>query len=168
MTSWYTVRGYPRDWKIVREQILKRAGYRCECAGECGAQHHERHFIADPVLGIVVDKLYCGLADGTFRMRSNGKQGRVVLTIAHLDHHPPNCDDTNLRAWCQPCHLNYDRDLHEERKRLRKQGRSVDPIGDPILCCAQCLVGHHDRCLGDATDCCCLSCDVLSLPRPHR
>ena len=24
---------------------------------------------------------------------------RVVLTIAHLDHTPENCDDANLRAW---------------------------------------------------------------------
>jgi hypothetical protein len=33
---------------------------------------------------------------------------RVVLTTAHLDHHPPNCDPANLRAWCQRCHNRYD------------------------------------------------------------
>lgn len=33
---------------------------------------------------------------------------RVVLTTAHLDHNPRNCELDNLRAWCQLCHLTYD------------------------------------------------------------
>jgi 5-methylcytosine-specific restriction endonuclease McrA len=32
----------------------------------------------------------------------------VVLTIAHLDHNPENCDRDNLRALCQLCHNRYD------------------------------------------------------------
>ena len=32
----------------------------------------------------------------------------VVLTVAHLDHIPENCDDDNLKAMCQRCHNNYD------------------------------------------------------------
>ena len=38
----------------------------------------------------------------------------VVLTTAHLDHTPENCDPANLRAMCQGCHLHYDRDHHRE------------------------------------------------------
>jgi hypothetical protein len=44
----------------------------------------------------------------------------VVLTIAHLDHTPENCDPDNLRAWCQRCHLTYDRDHHRQTRRSRK------------------------------------------------
>ena len=36
----------------------------------------------------------------------------VVLTVAHLDHTPENCDDANLRAMCQGCHLRYDHHHH--------------------------------------------------------
>ena len=34
---------------------------------------------------------------------------RIVLTVAHLDHTPENCDYENLKALCQKCHNNYDK-----------------------------------------------------------
>jgi hypothetical protein len=37
---------------------------------------------------------------------------RIVLTVAHLDHNPANCDYSNLRALCQKCHLAYDHQHH--------------------------------------------------------
>ena len=44
----------------------------------------------------------------------------IVLTVAHLDHTPENCDPANLKAMCQGCHLHYDRDHHAEtRARTR-------------------------------------------------
>lgn len=36
----------------------------------------------------------------------------VVLTVAHLNHTPEDCREDNLRAMCQRCHLNYDKDEH--------------------------------------------------------
>lgn len=62
---------YPSDWKDVRRRILERAGNSCE---GCGAENDKLH----PITG-----------------------GKVVLTIAHLDHPPENCDPNNLLAWCQ-------------------------------------------------------------------
>jgi 5-methylcytosine-specific restriction endonuclease McrA len=44
----------------------------------------------------------------------------VVLTTAHLDHDPSNCDPANLRAWCQRCHNTYDAPMRAERRRARK------------------------------------------------
>jgi 5-methylcytosine-specific restriction endonuclease McrA len=43
---------------------------------------------------------------------------RVILTIAHLDHTPENCDPGNLRALCQKCHNTYDA---PHRSRTRKK-----------------------------------------------
>lgn len=43
---------------------------------------------------------------------------RVILTVAHLDHQPENCDRDNLRAMCQRCHLAYDA---EEHMRVRAE-----------------------------------------------
>lgn len=33
---------------------------------------------------------------------------KVVITVAHLDHTPENCDLANLAALCQKCHNSYD------------------------------------------------------------
>lgn len=46
----------------------------------------------------------------------------VVLTIAHLDHTPENCDPDNLLAMCQRCHLAYDAESHAvERYRAHRE-----------------------------------------------
>jgi hypothetical protein len=44
----------------------------------------------------------------------------VVLTVAHLDHMPEHCDDDNLMAMCQRCHLSYDAD-HHAASRIRRR-----------------------------------------------
>lgn len=83
---------YPENWKEVRAGILERAGNRCEC---CGVENHSHRL--NP---------------------KTGKRVRIVLTIAHLDHVPENCDPSNLRAWCQKCHNSYDAQ-HRAETRLR-------------------------------------------------
>lgn len=37
-----------------------------------------------------------------------------MLTVAHLNHTPEDCDPGNLRAMCQGCHLHYDREHHSQ------------------------------------------------------
>ena len=85
---------YPRDWSEISARIrFERAAGRCECVGECGHDHggrcEARHGEPHPVTG-----------------------SKVVLTTSHRDHVPEHCDDGNLFAMCQRCHLAYDRDLH--------------------------------------------------------
>lgn len=86
-------RRYPKDWKQIRAAILERAEHRCEW---CGVKNHAT-------------------------VERSGSQTRIVLTIAHLDHTPENCAPENLRALCQRCHLNYDRDQHLKNARLTRQ-----------------------------------------------
>lgn len=80
---------YPPEWpeisRFIREE---RSGGRCEFDwnGErCKALNGKPH----PETGSI-----------------------VVLTVAHLDHTPENCDLENLKAGCQRCHLHYDRKIH--------------------------------------------------------
>jgi len=88
---------YPKNWKEIRKRILKRAKNRCEFRDEsrkrCKALNHKPH----PITG-----------------------SRVVLTIAHLDHNPENCDDKNLKAGCQRCHNRYDIKHRVEGIKKRK------------------------------------------------
>lgn len=118
---------YPKDWKLVRERILKRANYQCEHPG-CRARHgvtgywHNGKF--SPMnealwqAGVKVgDRVAC--ADG-----STIKIIKIVLTIAHLDHTPENCADDNLRAWCQRHHLAYDLDHHRATAQATRRARA--------------------------------------------
>lgn len=50
---------------------------------------------------------FCGVAN--YSMRGST---RIVLTIAHLNHDIRDNDPSGLRALCQKCHLNWDRDHH--------------------------------------------------------
>jgi len=75
---------YPKDWKAISLEIRKRAGNCCEGSPafpNCRAENGKPH----PITG-----------------------STVVLTTAHLDHTPENCDPSNLKAWCQRCHNTYD------------------------------------------------------------
>lgn len=95
---------YPKNWREIRKRILARAGDRCEGSPDfplCRAANYQPH----PETG-----------------------SRVVLTIGHLDHTPENCDEKNLKAWCQRCHLNYDKQHHAETaaKTRRDNSPQVD------------------------------------------
>ncbi|MCX5522241.1 hypothetical protein OG342_05080 [Streptomyces bobili] len=88
---------YPKDWPKISQRIrFERAQGRCECTGECGRGTHDGR---------------CSNIHGQYAYSTGSK---VVLTVAHLDHTPENCDPANLRAMCQGCHLHYDRDHHRE------------------------------------------------------
>lgn len=97
---------YPADWPEISRRIrFDRAGGQCECTGECGRGTHEGR---------------CPNFHGDVAYSSNSV---VVLTVAHLDHTPEHCDDQNLRAMCQGCHLHYDRDHHAQTAyRTRREG----------------------------------------------
>lgn len=59
---------------------------------------------------------FCGIENHT--IRENGSL--VVLTIAHLDQTPENCDYSNLRALCQKCHNNYDMPFRVKNRTRRE------------------------------------------------
>lgn len=96
---------YPKDWKEIRAVILKRADHRCECHGECGLHHGRR----------------CVERNQTQATYANG---RIVLTIAHLDHDTTHNDADNLRAYCNRCHLRYDRELHMKNARKTRERKN--------------------------------------------
>lgn len=89
---------YPADWREIVERVRERSGDCCEGSPlfpDCRAPNGTRH----PVTGSV-----------------------VVLTTGHLDHVPENCELSNLRHWCQRCHLNYDAKHHAQSSyRTRKE-----------------------------------------------
>lgn len=106
---------YPKDWKrISREIRMERAGGRCECRGECGRGTHKGR----------CPNFHGGPAYGTGSL--------VILTTAHLDHTPENCEPANLKAMCQGCHLHYDREHHAETAyKTRREGKAIRDLLEP-------------------------------------
>lgn len=99
---------YPKDWKAISSRIRERSGGQCECYGECGIPH------------TTPGPRRCAEQNGT-----PGKEmrGKVVLTVAHLDHQPENCENGNLRAMCQRCHLRYDLPHHQKNARATREAK---------------------------------------------
>lgn len=117
-------RRYPPDWKAISLRLRsERAGWRCECRGECLIHRDpdKRH----PADTHLERDGRCGARQGD--PTASGRW-TVVLTVAHLDHTPENCDPLNLLAMCQSCHLRYDGPHHAETRRAA----AADP-GAPLL-----------------------------------
>jgi len=95
---------YPKDWKRISAAVREDAGNRCEGSPsfpDCRAENGKPH----PETG-----------------------AKVVLTTAHLDHHPENCARENLRAWCQRCHNVYDAPMR--RRGIEERHRATCADGD--------------------------------------
>ena len=129
---------YPADWDQIRQQILNRAGHRCE---QCGVPNHvwvvrneagehwpsEGRSSRDNLLRSIK---YEGGVDGGCGM----KPIRIVLTIAHTDNPDPmDCRPENLKALCQRDHLRLDAKMHginaavtrskNKRKQIEQAGQ---------------------------------------------
>jgi hypothetical protein len=89
---------YPSDWRAISTHVKTEAAWKCEW---CDVEH-----------GAIVQR--------------DGRSVTIVLTVAHLDHTPENCDRTNLAALCQQCHNRYDvkhRQGNASKTRDRKRGQ---------------------------------------------
>lgn len=107
---------YPDDWREISSRIrFVRAQGRCECEGECRRGTHT------------------GRCPNVHGQPAYGTGSKVVLTVAHLNHTPEDCDDDNLRAMCQGCHLHYDLEHHMHtaaQSRTAALTAQMDPLFD--------------------------------------
>ena len=105
---------YPKDWKAITRRIRERSETldgpegQCECVAECDLHPWGR----------------CVERNGRKAFFAKGK---IVLTVAHLDHTPENCADDNLKAMCQRCHLRYDREHHAATSRATRDEKNTTP-----------------------------------------
>lgn len=125
---------YPKHWPQIRERILARAANCCEHP-DCGARNYDVGYWRKQMGRFVWFEQVRGLrtwressaaaAELFFAASEEGpKPTVIVLTIAHLDHTPENCEEANLRAFCQRHHLAYDHDHHRANAQATRRTRS--------------------------------------------
>lgn len=123
---------YGREWRErTRPRILARAGNCCE---QCGKPNRRRVWVISLSPGSQFWTLtksrqawhYCDgekAGSGTYQVSyypMEPRRIRVVLTIAHLNHQAGDDREENLKALCQWCHLNHDKEHHHETRAARK------------------------------------------------
>lgn len=119
---------YPANWKQIRADILNRAGNKCEFCGIANKSYivyrnGKRHSVYEPTHFLYPQ--YASLGKSWTCADSSGeiatyRKALVVLTIAHLDQTPENCDYNNLRALCQKCHNTLDAPFRAKHRKNKK------------------------------------------------
>lgn len=135
---------YPADWPQISAAVRADAGDRCEwCRVRNGSMiyrgSHDDSGATVPAYRYADATVYeCSFHAqsgeeliascwDTFDARPGGPV-RVVLTVAHLDHRPENCDRDNLVALCQACHNSYDAPMRA--RGIAERRRAERAVGD--------------------------------------
>lgn len=93
---------YPINWKEISEDIrFNRAKNKCEV---CGAINYS----------------YVNKYTRELCTQDEDDAIQIILTVAHLDHIPENCDYSNLKAMCQKCHNSYDASHRANTRKEKK------------------------------------------------
>jgi hypothetical protein len=123
---------YPSDWDAISKRIRRQAGNKCERCKAPNGQIVARGRGED-------EGTYCLFDGGEVFDDETGKalgraRGseydakrfvRIVLTVAHVDHDPSNNAESNLKAWCQKCHLAHDKGQHVASARATRLSRKA-------------------------------------------
>ncbi len=129
---------YPKNWHEISLQIRERAGQKCEECGvpnrQLGGRDESGNWWRAKPTGDNGMQLTWPTEGSEAWCESDGREPRrlrivrIVLTVAHLDHKPENCDPENLRAWCQRCHNRYDAPMR--RAGIKERARAQAAVGD--------------------------------------
>ena len=104
---------YPEDWDAIAHMVKVESNWTCE---QCGKQCRE--FDEDLVDFVIRTSGGRHSSEGYERLRH---PQRFTLTTAHLDHVPENCERSNLKALCVPCHARMDLRAMPHKKNLKRE-----------------------------------------------
>lgn len=106
---------YPSNWEAIALEIKQNANWICQgCAKPCRRPKES------------IQAFISRTFDTVNAEEAIAYPQRYCLTVAHLDHTPPNCDYSNLRALCSVCHLRYDKDHHVKSRKANKAKKLKD------------------------------------------
>jgi len=108
----------PGWFRETRPRIIERAGNCCE---NCRVPNHT-HTLRGPegtwLKSKPLTRSWWIYPDGRRQRMIRGpvRMVYIVLTVAHLNHTAGDDRDQNLKALCQWCHLNHDKEHHRETR----------------------------------------------------
>jgi hypothetical protein len=100
---------YPPNWGAIARAIKAEVDWRCEFCGRPCLRPGELPQEFMTRLCTTGNVETCPVV-AEYRKAPR----RFLLTVAHLNHMPADCERDNLKALCSPCHCRYD---------LRQMGR---------------------------------------------
>jgi len=116
---------YPKDWKQIVSKVRERSGDCCEGSPAYPDCRRPNGSLLNKRTGeITTDSMIAEV----WQLVDGDRVVKIVLTTAHLNHVPEDCDLDNLRHWCQRCHLQYDAAHHAINARATRQSKKA--IGD--------------------------------------
>jgi hypothetical protein len=115
---------YPKDWRSIVGRVRERSGDRCEGSPAHPDCRRPNGWLLNKCTGELTDD---GEIAEAWEFADGDKVVKIVLTTAHLDHVPENCDLSNLRHWCQRCHLLYDAKHHAITAASTRKSRANTP-----------------------------------------
>jgi hypothetical protein len=93
---------YPTNWQAIALPIKQQADWCCqECGRRCQRPEESLEQLRSRI--------------------GQAKPRQYLLTVAHLDQNPQNCDDDNLKALCTVCHLRHDRQFRAKQQALLRE-----------------------------------------------
>lgn len=116
---------YPKNWEAIALAIKTEVNWTCEnCGRPCRRPNETNSQLRDRL-----EEEHPWWAWDIYDVEEDPNLGpigvekfkRFCLTVAHLDHVPQNCDRTNLRALCAPCHCRYDLRAMATKRRLKQE-----------------------------------------------
>lgn len=124
---------YPSNWKIeIVPQVKERDNNRCAFCGISNYTVFRYGSLGCKMQYNPYDK--CNTYQEALSLKENAEKESgldwkiIVLTVAHLNHDINDNDLSNLKALCQKCHLNYDKEHHKKNSRetLKKKKGIVE------------------------------------------
>jgi len=106
---------YPKDWEAIARNIKNKSNWSCEQCGRLCRRPGESWQELEQRLSIAIHK----------------KQ-QYTLTVAHLNHIPADCSESNLKAMCSVCHLQYDA-IHHKESRIINRRQQMENLGQLSL-----------------------------------
>lgn len=131
---------YPADWPAIRRAAGERAQWKCQHPGCLACQYDVGIWLVQPInranwqclaKAETYREARQSAAEASWTLYGDGpgvpRVIVIVLTCAHLDHQPENCDPANLRMFCQRHHLAHDQAHHLATAYATRRARSATP-----------------------------------------
>ena len=108
---------YPKNWDEISLEVKQSANWKCE---ECGRECRKVGESLEDFIERIVPKVHC---KESYELLGEilTKPTRFVLTTAHLNHVPEDCDRANLKALCSACHCRYDLKAMPRKIHLKRE-----------------------------------------------